>query len=603
MQGFAVDPLDYDSRDDYEDRREDVYGLMTIDTPHRGVPTRLGLGGFANHAMGDMVPNSDFMKELNKPNTLISEATFFSVVVGDNVGDGDGLFTAAEQTPITGTVPDSSQVQTFSVVHGYDRSKDGTPAVGSPEVQKWAKERYREALKKYQEPNQPLTSAANTVLAIDHSGSMTEFWDDTTKVEGAKSAANTLVNLLQGAASWNKSPVSIGLLQFNEQTETLLSPTPDYSVVRDEISSISADGGTDLIQPIEEATQQLESVGGGVFILLTDGMDENGNSEDSIVEAADQARAKGITIFTIGFGTPGSDINEDLLKRIAGDDSRYSYADPKSLVGLAGSLLYSQIAALEQVLGKFEGTVQQGQTVDAGEFEVASSQGNLQAVLYWPGSTLEMKLTDPAGTEVASGYPGLTMTRMSAPAQYFISNPKSGRWKMSVYGAETSMDDEPFYALASFKETSATVAPPISGGGVTDDSGLVLGMIALAFAVGIGVVLYQRKRVDEEPTVTDQFTSRTGYQLRSASGFVSVLPEGVNTIGRADDQDIVIAGETVSRHHAVLVVSGSGVRIRDAQSAAGVLVNGQPVTEARLAPGDTIKLGDAVLTLERDGRG
>ena len=65
------------------------------------------------------------------------------------------------------------------------------------------------------------------------------------------------------------------------------------------------------------------------------------------------------------------------------------------------------------------------------------------------------------------------------------------------------------YILASFKETSATVVSPSSGGGVTDNSGLVLGMIALAFAGVIGVVLYQRKGVEEEPTVTDQLTHRS----------------------------------------------------------------------------------------------
>jgi hypothetical protein len=167
---------------------------------------------------------------------------------------------------------------------------------------------------------------------------------------------------------------------------------------------------------------------------------------------------------------------------------------------------------------------------------------------------------------------------------------------MSVYGAETSMDNEPYYALASFKETSATITP--GGGGSTNDgAGLVLGMIALVFAGGVGVVLFQRQRVSQDASVVDQFSSRSGLMLRSASGTITPLHEGVNTIGRADDQDIILAHETVSRHHAVVVVSGTSARIRDAESAAGVLVNGLPLSEKNLAPGDTIKLGDVVLTV------
>lgn len=464
MEGLAVDPgtASHPKDGSVIPYKNNIFGFMTIDTPHKGTSTNPAFFVASNGSF-DMINDSPFMKELNTVPTSIDEATFCSVVVGNAEGDahGDALFSADEQTPKAGTVPASTEIKKFPVVHGNGNTQKGkyTTALNSPEVKDWAIERYRQALKKYQVPDQTLGSSASTVLAIDHSPSMKEQWDNTTKLEGAKSAASTLVNMLQSAALVNKSSVSIGLVQFDEQVDALLSPTQNYASVRDAIASVAAGGGTDLIRPIEEGVRQLESAAGGVLILLTDGKDEHGHSDDSIVEAADRARAKGITIFTIGFGTPGKDINEDLLKRVAGDDSRYSFADPRSLVDLAGSLLYSQIAAVEQMFLKSQGSVQQGQTVDAGEFDVANSAGDLQALLYWPGSTLEMKLTDPSGAEVTSGYPGLTITRTLAPAQYFISNPKPGHWKMSVYGADTSMDDEPYYALVSFKESTATAAP------------------------------------------------------------------------------------------------------------------------------------------------
>lgn len=604
MEGLAVDPgTAADPKDgNVISYKNNIFGFTTIDSPHKGTSTNAGFI-FRSNGSFDMINDSPFMKELNA--SSVDEGALCSVVVGNAEGEahGDALFSVDEQTPIASTFPSHYNIKKFAVLHGSGMNgvdyKNYRPALGSVEVRDWVVARYKEALKKYQEPNQPLTTAANTVLAIDHSGSMGEPWNSTTKVEGAKSAADSLVDILQGAAFANQSPVSIGLLQFNDQTDSLLAPTADYTPVRDSISPITADGGTDLIKPIEAGARQLESAGGGALILLTDGVDENGNSDDSIVAAADAARAKGITIFTIGFGTPGSDINEALLKRIAGDDSRYSYADPKSLVGLAGSFLYSQIAAVEQIFVKSQGTVQQGQTVTAGEFDVGNKPGNLQSVLYWPGSTLEIKLTDPSGTEVASGYPGLTIARTSTPAQMFIKNPTAGHWKMSVYGADTSMNNEPYYAITAFKETSAAPQPALTtgGGGTNNDAGLVLGVIVLAFAGGVGAIILGRGSARGQSGQSDSH-SLEGFALQVASGPTISLKEGVNTVGRSDDQDIVLASERVSRQHAVVVVHRRTVMIRDVNSAAGVVVNGAPIAEREIVAGDKIVLGDVVLTLE-----
>ena len=612
IQGLAQDKESNNKAVPY---RGDIFGFTTIDTPHRGSSMASSPGGRLKNwseAAADMRPDSPFMTMLNNPSSR-DKLNPFSFAVGNHWGIyGDGVLTALEQTPIDATVPSTDSAY-FDVVHGYgmglaltnanlawhQHSTKEIPAVGDSGVKSFAIAQYRKAQTEYEaQLSPPGPSAANTVLAIDHSGSMSQQWSSTTKVEGAKSAANTLVDILRGAALAHQSSVSIGLLQFNEETEALLSPTTDYASVHDAISPVTATGSTDLINPIEEGASQLQGAGGGVLILLTDGVDENGNSDDSIVAAADRARAQGITIFTIGFGTPGSDINEDLLKRIAGDDSRYSFADPKSLVGLAGSFLYSQIAAVDKIALKSQGTVQQGQTVSAGEFDLEKASGDLQAVLYWPGSTLETRLTDPAGTVVAAGYPGLTIARTGTPAQMFIAHPQSGHWKMSVYGAETSMADEPYYAIVSVKPSVVSTAPVSGGGRANDDAGLVLGVIVLVFAGGIGATVLMRRPATPEISAGVQGTPLTGFSLLDASGVLHPLKEGSNVVGRATDADVALDSEQVSRHHAVVVVSGRDVLIRDTQSAAGVTVNGVASSEARIMVGDRLQLGDVEVTLQ-----
>jgi hypothetical protein len=63
------------------------------------------------------------------------------------------------------------------------------------------------------------------------------------------------------------------------------------------------------------------------------------------------------------------------------------------------------------------------------------------------------------------------------------------------------------------------------------------------------------------------------------------------TIGRTPDNDVHIDAPSVSRHHAVLLVSGENCRIEDLDSTNGVMVNGQRVIRHELEDGDTLTIG------------
>ncbi len=69
-------------------------------------------------------------------------------------------------------------------------------------------------------------------------------------------------------------------------------------------------------------------------------------------------------------------------------------------------------------------------------------------------------------------------------------------------------------------------------------------------------------------------------------------PAGSVTIGRANDNDIVIQDVLASRHHAFLVQSPLGTEIRDARSVNGTFVNGVRVGSAVLNEGDVITIGN-----------
>jgi len=74
-------------------------------------------------------------------------------------------------------------------------------------------------------------------------------------------------------------------------------------------------------------------------------------------------------------------------------------------------------------------------------------------------------------------------------------------------------------------------------------------------------------------------------------------PAGSSTIGRANDNDIVIQDVLASRHHAFLVDTPLGLEIRDAHSINGTFVNGVRVGSAVLSEGDVVTIGNIDLVL------
>ena len=79
---------------------------------------------------------------------------------------------------------------------------------------------------------------------------------------------------------------------------------------------------------------------------------------------------------------------------------------------------------------------------------------------------------------------------------------------------------------------------------------------------------------------------------------VLVLAMGVNRVGRDDDCEICLDHETVSTLHCELSLSADGVYVRDCNSTNGTFVNGDPVLEAWLDPGQPVRIGDVELLVE-----
>ena len=82
-----------------------------------------------------------------------------------------------------------------------------------------------------------------------------------------------------------------------------------------------------------------------------------------------------------------------------------------------------------------------------------------------------------------------------------------------------------------------------------------------------------------------------------SGAFEYMVGTAENTIGTAEDNDIVINDRTVSRHHAVLYFDGQSFGIRDLRSTNGVVMNGFKVDDLKLRNGDSVSLGNAVMKI------
>lgn len=288
-------------------------------------------------------------------------------------------------------------------------------------------------------------------LVNDVSGSMDDNMSSGgTKIQALREAAHVITDIVENASERYEGNQGLSIVQFSGDAKTVAVPHNDYEFINACIDILEPEGSTNITAGLDAGITQLTGVQAEqkVIILMTDGQD-NCSSTSEILAQAERAADNGIRVFTIGFG---SDVNEEILTEVAqktGGEYRYSATD--SIVSIIGSFIYSYESSQGDVLVDAQGAVSEGQTIAVDRFDVPDEAGDLNATLYWPGSILDLILIDPNNREVDEDYPGATVNNESIPATVTIREPLPGEWRFKVKGVETSYEEEPFYAVASFK--------------------------------------------------------------------------------------------------------------------------------------------------------
>ena len=79
-------------------------------------------------------------------------------------------------------------------------------------------------------------------------------------------------------------------------------------------------------------------------------------------------------------------------------------------------------------------------------------------------------------------------------------------------------------------------------------------------------------------------------------GFRTSLRPGMTTIGRASTNDVALASDQISRHHARITCANGVCELEDLNSFNGTFVNHGRVTVVVLNPGDRLRFGNVRLT-------
>ena len=80
-----------------------------------------------------------------------------------------------------------------------------------------------------------------------------------------------------------------------------------------------------------------------------------------------------------------------------------------------------------------------------------------------------------------------------------------------------------------------------------------------------------------------------------------ILPVGSLQVGRSDDNAIVLNDNSMSRNHAVILVTLKGMTVEDLGSSNGSFVNGTRIQSQALVPGDLVRFGNVEFAVSQMG--
>jgi hypothetical protein len=82
-----------------------------------------------------------------------------------------------------------------------------------------------------------------------------------------------------------------------------------------------------------------------------------------------------------------------------------------------------------------------------------------------------------------------------------------------------------------------------------------------------------------------------------------LLKPGLNRLGRVEDNDFQVSDDSISSHHCQIELKDGVITVWDLNSTNGTFIDGQPIQQATLHPGQVLSLGTVPMVCEADSDG
>jgi pSer/pThr/pTyr-binding forkhead associated (FHA) protein/uncharacterized protein YegL len=434
--------------------------------------------------------------------------------------------------------------------------------------------------------------------------SSTPSQNGSTKLDGAKNAANRLLNLAQRERKAEERRHLFSLVRFSNTGAVEAPLTEDLAQVGNRVNQLSTEGNTNLGAGLELGLQQVERASSStprLVIVLTDGKTNTGRTTLQILdELGSRARQEQICIYTVGIGDPGS-LDETFLKQLgAASCGGYFYAnDAPQLENIYIRLRHQ---ATGQEVQYFEGKIKQNETIaEAARYEVKTGQDQLYVTLNWKGSKLDLDLRDPSGQKVTTSYPGVKIDETSHPIYVMVRNPTLGTWSVGIYGRDVPEGTLDYSLVMSRQPASSVVAtnPP-----TTQEFPwwiVIAALIGLLLIIGIVIMVIVLSKRSATPRVSQKVPSSGPYlviQTGNHAGRRIPIRGRILSLGRvAAPGQLALNDLKISKVHARLHHAEGRYYLEDATSANGTYLNGMNIAGQvqPLSNGDAIQLGNTKL--------
>lgn len=283
-----------------------------------------------------------------------------------------------------------------------------------------------------------------------------------TRLDLARQTANTILDISRLDLQASGRQTRLGLVKFSTLGELAQPLTADFDSLEHSLNDLSFNGATNIGDGLNQALDEIELHGDpqqpAAIILYSDGEANRGmTSQQMVAEIPPRARALNVRICAVGFANREQDIDAELLKALSQQTGgQYHFAT--SGAELISFYTSCRQGLLSDQINQLTGQVKQGQTVEAGKFQVEQNTDVLELTLTYLTGQLEMVLVDPSGRQIDRSYPGVEIQQGENVQLITIDEPLPSEWVVRVSSSEAPAEGS-LYSVTIGSQTNPNPQP------------------------------------------------------------------------------------------------------------------------------------------------